>query len=101
MKLFTKLILTSTLIAGTACAVTTPANAGVGISIGIGIPGDWDGYYYADKPCWWYARYDFPAPRHCYRYYYSLWRDNVYWDGDFIFRDRDDWWRWHDRDEYH
>ena len=99
MKSRAKLLVAAVMMAGAALASSAPANAGFGVSIGFDDPG-WYGYYDDGRPCWWYRDYDLPAPDRCYDYFYSIWGPSIYTDGDFIFRDRDDWWRWHDRDDY-
>src|SRR5215468_4439955 len=117
MKTLAKFCVAALLMAGGALASAQSANAEVGVSIGIGGPGYYGGYYdgyggyggyggyydgYYDyyRPCSWYRYYDLPAPARCYNDYYGYWGPSVYVDGDFIFRDRDDWWRWHDRDDF-
>jgi|SRR5579871_1843475 len=101
MRTVTKLLVAAAMLGGSALATTVPANADFSLGIGIGVPGPvWTGDYDYYRPCWWYRQYDLPAPYRCYRYYYGLWGPAVYIDGDFIFADRDDWWRWHDRDDY-
>ena len=108
MKTLAKLGVAALMLGGSALATTQSANAEVGVSIGIGGPGYYgysggyyDGYYDYYRPCSWYYYYDLPAPRRCYDYFYSYWGPSIFFDGDFIFRDRDDYWRWHDRDDYH
>lgn len=98
MKTLAKICTAALMIGGSAIATTTPANAEVGVSIGIGGLG-WYGDYDYGRPCWWYRDRDLPVPRRCYNYFYSIWGPGIYIDGDFIFRDRDHWWRWHDRDD--
>lgn len=99
-KSLPKALFAALMIGGAAIAGATPARADDwGLSVDFGAPGS-DGYYDDGRPCWWYRSYDLPAPRRCYSYFYGIWRSSLYLDGDFIFRDRDDWWRWHDRDDY-
>ncbi|MDE2183272.1 MAG: hypothetical protein KGJ78_09645 [Alphaproteobacteria bacterium] len=81
-----------------AALAAAPAQAGVNFSIGIGVPAYYGYDYY--RPCDWYRWHDYPAPRRCYAYYRGYWGPSMYVDGDFIFRDRDDWYRWRDRDDY-
>ena len=97
MRLVGKLC-ASAAIAAAAALGAQPASAHVGISIEIGTP--YVGYYDYSRPCWWYRQYDLPVPRRCYRYFYGIWGPDIFVDGDFIFRDRDDYWRWRDRDDY-
>ena len=93
-------IFTAALMLGSGAIVTaSPADAHVGVTIGIGGPGYYGDYDY-NRPCWFYRNNDLPAPARCYRYFYGLWGSRMYVDGDFIFRDRDDWGRWRDRDDY-
>ncbi len=73
----------------------TPASAGVSVSIGLG-----GGDYYYDRPCWYYYRHDIPAPLRCRDYLVRYWGPGIYVDGDFLFRNHDHYWRWHDRDDY-
>ena len=111
MKALAKFGVAALMLGGSALATAQSANAEVGVSIGIGGPGYYGGYYgpgpyYGGdydyyRPCSWYYYYDLPAPARCYNYYYRYYGPSVYLDGDFIFRDRDDWWRWHDRDDFH
>jgi hypothetical protein len=98
MRNLAKVLAVAGLAGGGIAATAAPANADVGLSIGIG-PGYYTGYDYY-RPCSFYRYNDLPAPARCYRYLYGYWGRNIYVDGDFIFRDRGDWWRWHDRDDY-
>jgi hypothetical protein len=100
MKSLTKVLLASVMLSGAALAVAGPASAGVDVSIGIGGPGYYADYDY-NRPCWFYRTHDLPAPRRCYDYFRGIWGGGIYVDGDFLFQDRDHWWRWHDRDDYH
>ena len=76
------------------------APAGAARAVDYGDYGDYGDYdYYA--PCSYYRYYDLPAPARCYRYFYGYYGPALFWDGDFIFRDHDDYWRWHDRDDFH
>jgi len=99
MKSLTKILAAGLMLGGTAVAFAAPAHAQVGVSIGIGGPGFYADYDY-NRPCLWYRDRDLPVPRRCYDYFYGIWGPGIYVDGDFIFRDRDHWWRWHDRPEY-
>jgi hypothetical protein len=99
MNTSAKILVAALMMAGTTVALSAPANAGFGVSMGIGGPG-WNGYYEDNRPCWWYREYDLPAPYRCYDYFYGIWGSDIYNDEGFIFRDRDDWWRWHDREDY-
>lgn len=96
MRLFANVAF-SAVLAGGAVAIgdASPAVAQISLSIGIG-NGDYD-YY---RSCSWYRHHDFPAPRRCYRYFQGIFGSDVFVDGDFIFRDHDDFDRWHDRDDY-
>lgn len=99
MKSLTKVLLATAMLGGAALAVASPASARVGISIGIGTPGYYQGYYY-DRPCEYYRVNDLPAPARCVGYYRGYWGSNVYLDGNFVFRDRDYWAHWRGRDDY-
>ena len=99
MRTLAKLCAAALMSGGGALATATPANAQIDFSIGIGGPAYY-GYYDYTAPCWWYREYELPAPRRCYPYFYDLWGPGIFFDGDFIFRDRDDFWRWRDRDDY-
>jgi hypothetical protein len=102
MKFINKSALAALLVAGGAIGIAAPANAEVGVSIGIGGPGYYGTYrdydYY--RPCSWYRYWDLPAPARCYGAYYGYFGPGVFLDGDFVFRDRDDWGRWRDRDDF-
>ena len=98
MKSLTRNLMVAAVLAGAAAFGTAPANAGVHLSIGLGGP-VYMGYNY-ERPCWWYREHDYPAPARCLDYYRGRYGSNVYVDGDFIFRDRDHWNRWHVRDDY-
>jgi hypothetical protein len=100
MKTLSKALVTCLMVGGAALTVASPAQAQVSFSVGIGGPGYY-GVYDWNHPCWWYRNNDLPAPRRCYSYYYGIWGPRIYIDNDFIFRDHDDYWRWHDRDDYH
>lgn len=95
-------LLSKTLIAAGAmfglAMTAAPSEAGVNLSIGIGVPAYYGYDYY--RPCEWYWRHDFPAPRRCFDYYRRYWGPGLYIDGDFLFRDRDDYYRWRGRDNY-
>jgi len=80
----------------------TAAPASAQVSFGFNVPGlhIWTGSYDYYRPCSWYRYYDVPAPRRCFRYLSAYWGPDVYVDGDFLFRDRDDWYRWRDRPAY-
>lgn len=94
MKPLAKILAAALMTGGLTVAFATPASAqDFGVSV------DFGGYDY-NRPCEWYRYNDFPAPRRCYDYFYGIWGHGIYLDGDFIFRDRHDWWRWHDRDDY-
>jgi len=96
MKSWTKLALAALLMGGAAAiGSATPASAQISLSIGIG-----GGDYNPGRSCSWYRYHDFPAPRRCYGYFQGVYGANVYVDGDFIFRDHDDWNRWRSRDDY-
>jgi hypothetical protein len=103
MKNLTKLCAAALMMGGATIVTAGAADADVGVSFGFGGPGYYGGYYddydYY-RPCWWYREYDLPAPARCYRYFYDYWGPGIYFDGDFIFRNRDHWWRWHDRDDF-
>jgi hypothetical protein len=92
------LVVAGVLLSGASLA-GTEAQAGVSISVGIGGPPIYYGYDYS-RPCWWYRERALPAPRRCYRYFYGIYGPSLFVDGDFIFRDRDDYGRWRDRDDY-
>ena len=89
------------LLAGTAViGASAPAAAHVDVSVSIGGPGgvfvgDYD-YY---RPCSWYHYWGIPAPYRCYRDFYGFYGPNIYVVDGFVFRDHDDWYRWHDRDD--
>ena len=97
MNAFAKRILVGAAL-GAAIAVSAPANAGVSFSIGIGGPAYY-GYDYW-RPCDWYFAHGFPAPRRCYDYYRGVWGPHLYISDGFVFRDRDDWYRWRGRDDF-
>jgi hypothetical protein len=100
MTSITKIGIAALMLGGAAVAAPGAANAEV--SFGISLPGVhiWTGGYNYHRPCSWYRYYDVPAPRHCYGYLESYWGGNIYTDGDFIFRDRDDYGRWQNRPAY-
>ncbi|MDE2112164.1 MAG: hypothetical protein KGJ79_13555 [Alphaproteobacteria bacterium] len=98
MRSLVKVFTAALLLGGGVTAVAAPAQAGVDLSIGIGVPAYYGYDFY--RPCEFYRYHDLPAPARCYSYFYRYWGPGVYIDGDFLFRDRDDWWRWHDRDDY-
>jgi hypothetical protein len=75
----------------------TPADARIAIAIGVGP--EFHGYRY-DRPCKFYFNHDLPAPARCRGDYARFYHTNVYVDGGFVFRDRDTWNRWHNRDDY-
>ncbi len=86
------------LAGGAAIASTTPSNAAVGVSIGIG---PFSGSYYDyGRPCAFYRDYDYPAPARCYSAYQGFYGSGVYLNSGFVFRDRDSWGRWRDRDDF-
>ena len=105
MNSLAKIATAAFLMGGAAFMTAAPANAGVSLSVGIGVPGFARGYpaYYGYdyyRPCAFYLNNDLPAPRRCYGYFYNVWGPGLYFDGNFLFRDRAHWWRWHDRDDY-
>jgi hypothetical protein len=95
VKLLPKLVLAA-LVAGGAVSLDAqaPAEAGVALSISIGD-------YNYHRTCSYYYRHHLPAPRRCYTYMRRYWGPAIYIDGDFIFRDRSDWGRWRNRDDYY
>jgi|SRR5579871_2978675 len=99
MKRSAKLTLAALVLAGAGVGASAPASADVGISIGLGGPG-----YYADydyyRPCSFYRYWNLPAPARCYQDYYWFYGRDVFIDGGFVFRDRDDFGRWRDRDDF-
>jgi len=99
MRRLVKYCAAAVMIGGSVIAAAVPANAQVGVSVGIGVPGFYGDYDY-HRPCLFYRYNDLPVPARCYGYFHGLWGSNVYVDGDFIFRDRDDWGRWRGRDDY-
>lgn len=98
MRSFAKLVFAGFVLGGAVLA-GDEVKAGVNISFGIGGPTVYQGYDYA-RPCWWYRERALPAPRRCYRYFYGFYGPSIFMDGDFVFRDRDDFGRWRDRDDY-
>lgn len=109
MKTLAKYAIAAVLAGGTAMGAAQPANAHVGVSIGIGVPGYYgDDGYYGDSdysydysaPCSYYRYYDLPAPGRCYSYFYGFYGPALFWDSGFIFRDHDDFWRWHGRSDW-
>jgi len=98
MKSLTRLALAAALATGATAGVgvTAPANAGVSISLGLFGGGD----YYDNRPCSYYRYHRIPAPHRCYDYYHRYYGRGVVIDGDFIFRDNDEFGRWRGRDEY-
>ena len=73
MKTFGKLAL-GALLAGSAAVVTIPtANAAVGVSIGVGVPGPYYG-----RSCGWYFARGLVAPGYCYNGYYGGYGPVVY-----------------------
>lgn len=98
MKSLATKLMFAAMLAGTAILATTPANARVSLSIGLGGPAYY-GYNY-NRPCSFYRTHDLPAPARCREYLSSYWGPQVYADGDFIFRDRDHWSHWKGRDDY-
>src|SRR5271155_3193461 len=93
MKSLAKIAVAAFFMGGAALLTAAPADAGINLSIGIGVPGFVPGYpaYYGYdyyRPCDFYRYNDLPAPRRCYAYFYNYWGPGVYFDGNFIFRDR-------------
>lgn len=78
---------------------SAPADAGVGISLSFGSPG-YRGDYDYGRPCWFYHKWNMPAPARCYRDFYGYYGSNVFITDGFVFRDRDDYGRWRYRDNY-
>ena len=106
MKTLAKFGVAALMLGGSALATAQSANAEVGVSVGIGGPGyyggygdygDYDGYYDYGRPCSWYYYYDLPAPARCYNDYYGYYGPSVFFDGGFVFRDRDHFRHFHDR----
>ena len=60
---------------------------------GAGLVRGYPAYYGYDyyRPCEYYLNNDLPAPRRCYNYFYNVWGPGLYFDGNFIFRDRAHW----------
>src|SRR5258706_8184369 len=108
MKSLTKLAIGALMLGGGTIAAAAPANAEVGVSVGIGGPG-YSGYYSSGpayygydyyRPCSFYRYNDLPAPARCYNYFYGYYGPGVFFDSDFVFRDHDDFYRWRDRDDF-
>ena len=59
-------------------------------------PGYYHSYDYG-RPCWFYRRWDIPAPARCYRDFYGYYSSDIFLNGDFVYRDRDDFGRWRHR----
>jgi hypothetical protein len=115
MKTLAKLAVAAAMLGGGAIVSTAPANADVGVSIGVGGPGyygyysngpryygGYGAYYGYDyyRPCSFYYYNELPAPPRCYSYFEEYYGPSVFFDSGFVFRDRDDYWRWHDRDDF-
>jgi hypothetical protein len=102
MKRLAKYALAALLAGGGAIAASTPASAEVGVTFGFGSPGYYHGYGYHGygygRPCWFYRRWGYPAPARCYRDYYGYYGSDVFVDGGYVYRDRDDYWRRHGHD---
>jgi hypothetical protein len=107
MKLLRKFAATA-LLAGTgAMGAPSQAAAHVDVSVGIGVPavafggpGVFVGDYDYARPCAWYRYWAIPAPGRCYREFWGFYGPHVYVVDGFVFRDHDDWERWHDRDDW-
>jgi len=99
MKTLAKIYAAAFVMGGAMALTATPAMAGFSFSIGLGYPA-FDGYYHDNAPCWWYRKWELPAPRRCYSYLEYYWGPSMYARGGFIFRDRDDWRHWRHRDAF-
>ncbi|MDE2182181.1 MAG: hypothetical protein KGJ78_04095 [Alphaproteobacteria bacterium] len=80
-----------------AAVVVPPALAQSEAASGDAAPsGDYD----YNRPCRYYLVRHLPAPARCLVEFQGSWGVNAYIDGDFIFRDRNEWLRWRDREDY-
>ncbi len=99
MNRIAKYALAALVAGGAAIGSATPSSAGIGVSIGVG---PFSGSYYDyGRPCAFYRDYDYPAPARCYREYEGYYGSGVYLNSGFVFRDRNTWGRWHNRDDFH
>jgi len=92
------LTLAALVASGAALAATAPANAAVGISIGIGGPAYYGYDYY--RPCRFYFDNHFPAPQRCYDEFRGFYGPGVYISDGFVFGSRYDYGRWSRRDDF-
>ena len=99
MRSLGKIAIAALTLGGAALGTSAPANAQVGISLSFGNPGYYGDYDYG-RPCWFYRKWSVPAPARCYRDYYGSFGPSVFVVDGFVFRNRDDYGRWHDRDIY-
>ena len=106
MKVFSKAVLASLMVAGAAIATAAPASAGVGVSVNLGLFGP--PVVVAPPP----PPPAYVAPAYCYgAYYYAncgfqIYGDPVFWNGDWysnapyrIIRGRREFWvngGWHE-----
>ncbi|HEY1710381.1 MAG TPA: hypothetical protein VGG10_19070 [Rhizomicrobium sp.] len=98
MKTIAKYALGALMTGAVALGAAAPAQAGVGVSIGIGGPAYYGYNYY--QPCRFYFNHDLPAPNRCLADYRRFYGPSVYISDGFIFRDRVTWGRWRDRDDF-
>jgi hypothetical protein len=98
MKSIAKFALGALMTGAVALGAAAPAQAGVGISIGIGGPAYY-GYDYA-QPCRYYFNHELPAPGRCVADYRRFYGRGVYITDGFVFRDRVTWGRWRGRDDF-
>ena len=99
MNYLAKAAIAACIVGATSLGAAAPASADVGISFGFGEPGFYRDYDY-NRPCSFYRYWNLPAPARCYRDFYGYYGQDVFIDGDFVFRDRDDFGRWRDRDDF-
>ena len=98
MRTFTNCAVAALMAGGIALGASVPAQAGVGISVGIGGPAYY-GYNYS-QPCRFYFNHAMPAPARCYNEYRGFYGGRAYISSGFVFRDRDDFAHWRDRDDF-
>lgn len=99
MKFLAKYAVAAALLAGgVAVGTVEPAQAQVSFSIGFGGPSYYGYDYY--RPCSWYYRHDYPAPRRCYDDYRGYYGSGIYISDGFVFRDRRHYGHWRHRDDY-
>src|SRR5689334_13697248 len=80
----------ATLMAGSAAIAASPSNAAPPV---LTHPPRGD----QARPCRYFVHRHLPAPRHCYRFLSNIFGPEVYVHGGYVFRDRQAFLRWHER----